>query len=132
MTVKEKATGRFSIIYNRDVYTNIYIVSQEVYTWARELICPNLVCMVCMSVTLKKIAKLFFSVRSTQFPFKLNILFIKKYINLLGPKTLRLVLDTQQFCFLCVLFVEKICLFLLHSLINRRYIWIIIHILFIM
>jgi hypothetical protein len=38
MTVKEKATGRFSIIYNRDVYTNIYIVSQEVYTWARELI----------------------------------------------------------------------------------------------
>ena len=32
-----------------------------------------------------KIAKLFFSVRSTQFPFKLT----KKYINLLGPKTLR-------------------------------------------
>ena len=28
----------------------------------------------------KKIAKLFFSVRSTQFPFKLNILF-KKYIS---------------------------------------------------
>ena len=83
MTVKEKATGRFSIIYNRDVYTNIYIVSQVVYTWARELICPNLVCM---SVTLKKIAKLFFSVRSTQLPFKLNILFKKKYSNLLGPK----------------------------------------------
>ena len=119
MTVKEKATGRFSIIYNRDVYTNIYIVSQEVYTWARELICPNLVCMcVCMSVTLKKIAKLFFSVRSTQFPFKLNILFIKKYINLLGPKTLRLVLDTQQFCVCNVsVIVEKLCLFLLHSLI---------------
>jgi hypothetical protein len=69
--------------------------SQEVYTWAflgRELICPNLVCMcVCMYVRhAQKIAKLFFSVRSTQFPFKLNILFIKKYINLLGPKTLRL------------------------------------------
>ena len=37
----------------------------------------------------QEIAKLFFSVRSTQFPFKLIILFIKKYINLLGPKTLR-------------------------------------------
>ena len=37
----------------------------------------------------QKIAKLFFSVRSTQFPFKLNILFIKKYTNLLGPKILR-------------------------------------------
>ena len=36
------------------------------------------VCMcVCVSVTLKKKAKLFFSVRSTQFPFKLNILFKK-------------------------------------------------------
>ena len=60
-----------------------------------ELICPNLVCMyvcvyVCMYVRhAQKIAKLFFSVRSTQFLFKLNILFIKKYINLLGPKTLR-------------------------------------------
>ncbi len=39
----------------------------------------------------QKIAELFFSVRSTQFLFKLNILFIKKYINLLGPKTLRTV-----------------------------------------
>ena len=38
----------------------------------------------------QKIAKLFFSVRSTQFPFKLNILFKKTYINLLGPKTLRI------------------------------------------
>ena len=49
------------------------------------------VCMrVCVYVRhAQKIAKLFFSVRSTQFPFKLNILFIKKYINLLGPKTLR-------------------------------------------
>ena len=77
--------------------------SQEVYTWAflgstlRELICPNLVCMyVCMCVCVyvrhaQKIAKLFFSVRSTQFSFKLNILFQKKYSNLLGPKTLRLV-----------------------------------------
>ena len=49
---------------------------------------------VCMYVRhAQKIAKLFFSVRSTQFPFKLIILFIKKYINLrffsLGPKILR-------------------------------------------
>ena len=34
----------------------------------------------------QKIAKLFFSVRSTQFYFKLNILFKKKYSNLVGPK----------------------------------------------
>ena len=49
------------------------------------------ICMyVCVYVRhAQKIAKLFFSVRSTQFPFKLKILFIKKYINLLGPKTLR-------------------------------------------
>ena len=56
------------------------------------------VCMyVCMCVCVyvcvyvrhaQKIAKLFFSVRSTQLPFKLNILFEKKYINLLGPKIL--------------------------------------------
>ena len=46
------------------------------------------VCMcVCVYVRhAQKIAKLFFSVRSTQLPFKLNILFKKKYINLLGPK----------------------------------------------
>ncbi len=37
----------------------------------------------------QKIAKLFLNVRSTQFPFKLIILFIEIYINLLGPKTLR-------------------------------------------
>ena len=41
----------------------------------------NLVYMLCRSY--------FLSVRSTQFLFKLNVLFIKKYINLLGPKTLR-------------------------------------------
>jgi hypothetical protein len=35
-----------------------------------------------MSVTL------FFSVRSKQFPFQLNILFKNKYSNLLGPKIL--------------------------------------------
>jgi len=72
--------------------------SQEVYTWAflgSELISPNLVCVyvfmyVCIYVRhAQKIAKLFFSVRSTQFPFKLNIIFKKKYINLLGPKILR-------------------------------------------
>ena len=40
----------------------------------------------------QKIAKLFFSVRCTQFLFKLNILFKKKYINLLGPKTLRVIM----------------------------------------
>ena len=57
-----------------------------------ELICPNLVCVyVCMYVCVyvrhaQKIAKLFFSVRSTQLPFKLNILFKKICINLLGPK----------------------------------------------
>jgi hypothetical protein len=46
------------------------------------------VCMyVCMYVRhAQKIAKLFFSVRNTQFPFENQ----KKYINLLGPKTLRL------------------------------------------
>ena len=50
------------------------------------------VCMyVCMSVTLKKIAKLFLSVRSTQFPFKLNILSKKEYSNLLGPKILGII-----------------------------------------
>ena len=58
---------------------NVYD-SQEVYTWVaplRELICPNLVCMcVCHA---QKMAKLFFSVRSTQFPFKPSIL---------GPKRL--------------------------------------------
>jgi len=48
----------------------------------------------------QKIAKLFFSVQSTQFPFKLNILFIKKNINLLGPKTLRLV-SSFVFCVFC-------------------------------
>ena len=52
------------------------------------------VCMcvyVCMYVRHpQKIAKLFFSVQSTQFPFKLNILFKKQYINLLGLKTLLL------------------------------------------
>ena len=41
--------------------------------------------MCIMYVHAQKIAKLFFSVRSTQFPFKLNLLFKKKYINLLGP-----------------------------------------------
>ena len=56
----------------------------------RDLICPNLVCMcVCVYVRhAQKIAKLFFSVRSTQLPFKLNILFEKIYINLLDPKIL--------------------------------------------
>jgi hypothetical protein len=41
---------------------------------------------VCVCVYVRQ---LFLSVRSTQFPFKLNILFKKKYINLLGPKILR-------------------------------------------
>ncbi len=41
----------------------------------------------------QKIASLFFSV---QFPFKLNILFTKKYINLLGPKTLRIYIHTES------------------------------------
>ena len=44
----------------------------------------------------QKIAKLFFSVRSTQFPFKLNILFKKIYSNLLGPKILRVVLTVHN------------------------------------
>ena len=80
--------------------------SQEVYTWAF-LVGPfkgvNLqlcvyvcvyVCMyVCMCVCMyvrhaQKIAELFFSVRSTQFPFKLNILFKNKYevYQPLGPQ----------------------------------------------
>jgi hypothetical protein len=43
---------------------------------------------VCMYVRhVQKIAKLFFSVRSTQFPFELNI--FKKNVNISGPKTLR-------------------------------------------
>ena len=54
---------------------------------------------VCVCVYVRhaqKIAKLFFSVQSTQFLFKLNILIIKKYINLLGPKTLRSATTTQN------------------------------------
>ena len=50
------------------------------------------VCMyVCMYVYVlhaRKIAKLFFSVRSTQFPIKLNMLFKKIYINLLAPSVI--------------------------------------------
>jgi hypothetical protein len=87
--------------------SNTRSYSQEVCTWAflgrTELICPNLVCMyvyvyvyVCVCVYVchhaQKIAKQFFSMRSTQFPFnKYNIIQkIYIYINLLGPKTLRL------------------------------------------
>ena len=61
----------------------IYKTSYSQAPFLRELICPNLVCMYVRHA--QKIAKLFFSVRSTQLPFKLNILFNKKYINLLGP-----------------------------------------------
>jgi len=54
----------------------------------------GLVCMcmcvcvyVCMCVRrAQKIAKLYFSVRSAQFPFKLNMFFKNKYSNFLGPK----------------------------------------------
>jgi len=46
------------------------------------------VCVVYVCPSRSKIAKLFLSVRSTQFPFKFNILFKKEYSNLLGPKIL--------------------------------------------
>ena len=52
----------------------------------------------------------FLSVRSTQFPFKLNILFIKKYINLLGPKTLRINNNKQRVDFYFN-FSETFCFF---------------------
>ena len=64
------------------MYTCIYIYILYIYIY---------VCVyVCMYVRhAQKIVKLFFGVRSTHFPFKLNILFKKKYSNLLGPKILR-------------------------------------------
>ena len=78
--------GRGFEIWKLDLDVLDKVYSQEVYTWAFFYVCVY----VCMYVRhAQKIAKLFFSVRSTQFPFKLIILFIKKYINLLGPKILR-------------------------------------------